>query len=49
VEDAILDVLNSVLPRTDEKPFYDRKSSALYEHIYESYPSGMWAVYAEAN
>ena len=35
---AIEDVLDTGLPRAYAKPLYAQKCSALFEHIYESYP-----------
>ena len=35
---TIEDVLDSGLPRAYDKPLYELKCSALFEHIYESYP-----------
>ena len=45
---AIEDVLDTGLPRAYDKPLYERKCSALFEHIYESYPERDAGVYAEA-
>ena len=45
---AIQDVLDTGLPRAYDKPFYEQKCSALFEHIYESYPERDAGVYAEA-
>ncbi len=41
VEDAIKEVLDTGLPRAYDKPLYEQKCSALFEHIYESYPAGV--------
>ena len=43
---AIEDVLDSGLPRAYDKPLYGQKCSALFEHIFESYPEPGAGVYA---
>jgi type I restriction enzyme R subunit len=43
---TIEDVLDSGLPRVYDKPLYEQKCSALFEHIYESYPEHNTSVYA---
>ncbi|MCU0784997.1 MAG: type I restriction endonuclease subunit R [Verrucomicrobia bacterium] len=45
---AIQDVLDAGLPRAYDKPLYEQKCSALFEHIYESYPERDAGVYAAA-
>lgn len=44
---AIEDVLDN-LPRGYERPLYATKCSAVFEHVYESYPERNVGVYAEA-
>jgi type I restriction enzyme, R subunit len=46
---AIEDVLDTGLPRAYDKPLYEQKCSALFEHIYESYPERDAGVYATAS
>jgi type I restriction enzyme R subunit len=43
---AIEDVLDAGLPRAYDRPLYAQKCSALFEHIYESYPERDESVYA---
>lgn len=43
---AIEDTLDTGLPRAYDKPLYQQKCSALFEHIYESYPERDAGVYA---
>ncbi|MCC6822188.1 MAG: type I restriction endonuclease subunit R, partial [Verrucomicrobia subdivision 3 bacterium] len=43
---AIEDTLDTGLPRAYDKPLYEQKCSALFEHIYESYPERDANVYA---
>jgi type I restriction enzyme R subunit len=43
---AIEDILDNGLPRAYDKPLYEQKCSALFEHIYESYPERDRGVYA---
>jgi type I restriction enzyme R subunit len=43
---AIEDVLDTGLPRAYGKPLYEQKCSAIFEHIYESYPERHQGVYA---
>ncbi|MEO8452622.1 MAG: type I restriction enzyme endonuclease domain-containing protein, partial [Gemmatimonadota bacterium] len=45
---AIEDVLDSSLPRVYDKPLYQEKCSAVFEHVYESYPERDSTVYAAA-
>ena len=45
---AIEDTLDSGLPRAYDKPLYQQKCSALFEHVYESYPERNAGVYASA-
>jgi len=45
---AIEDVLDTGLPRAYDKPLYQQKCSAVFEHVYESYPERDTSVYAEA-
>ncbi|HYG23308.1 MAG TPA: HsdR family type I site-specific deoxyribonuclease [Verrucomicrobiae bacterium] len=45
---AIEDVLDTGLPRAYDKPLYQQKCSALFEHIYESYPEREASVYTAA-
>jgi len=44
---AIEDVLDT-LPAANDRPLYAQKCSALFEHIYESYPERDPGVYAMA-
>ena len=44
---AIEDVLDT-LPESYDRPLYAQKCSALFEHIFESYPERDGGVYAEA-
>jgi len=46
---TIEDVLDTGLPRAYDKPLCEQKCSALFEHIYESYPERDAGVYAVAN
>ncbi|MBA2524955.1 MAG: type I restriction endonuclease subunit R [Pyrinomonadaceae bacterium] len=43
---AIEDVLDTGLPRVYDKPLYQQKCSAVFEHVYESYPERDSGVYA---
>jgi type I restriction enzyme R subunit len=43
---AIEDVLDTGLPRAYDKPLYEQKCSAIFEHVYESYPERNQGVYA---
>jgi type I restriction enzyme R subunit len=43
---AIEDLLDTGLPRAYGKPLYQQKCSALFEHLYESYPERDAGVYA---
>lgn len=45
---AIEDVLDTGLPRAYDKPLYEQKCSALFEHVYESYPERDAGVYITA-
>lgn len=45
---AIEDVLDTGLPRTYGKPLLEQKCSALFEHIFESYPERDTGVYSTA-
>lgn len=44
---AIEDVLDTGFPRAYDKPLYTQKCSALFEHVYESYPERDSGVYSE--
>ena len=44
---TIEDVLDTGLPRAYDKPLYEQKCSALFEHVYESYPERDGGVYAD--
>ena len=43
---AIEDILDSGLPRVYTPEVYQQKCSALFEHVYESYPERNQGVYA---
>ncbi len=43
---AIEDVLDTGLPRAYDKPLYAQKCTAIFEHVYESYPERHQGVYA---
>ena len=43
---AIEDVLDQRLPRAYDKPFYEQKCSALFEHVFESYPERDAGIYS---
>jgi type I restriction enzyme R subunit len=43
---AIEDTLDSGLPRAYTPDLYRRKCSAVFEHVYESYPERNAGVYA---
>jgi type I restriction enzyme R subunit len=45
---AIKDVLDTGLPRAYDKPLYEQKCFALFEHIYENYPERDAGAYAAA-
>ncbi|MHB1309809.1 MAG: type I restriction enzyme endonuclease domain-containing protein, partial [Limisphaerales bacterium] len=45
---AIEDVLDSGLPRAYSPELYQQKCSAVFEHVYESYPERDAGVYASA-
>lgn len=45
---AIEDVLDTGLPRAYDKPLYQQKCSALFEHVYEAYPERNANVYSTA-
>ncbi len=42
---AIEDTLDTGLPRAYDKPLYEQKCFALFEHVYESYPERDMGVY----
>jgi type I restriction enzyme R subunit len=44
-----LALADTSLPRTYDKPRYEQKCSALFEHIYESYPKRNASVYLMAS
>ncbi len=44
---TIENVLDTGLPRAYDKPVYSQKCSALFEHVYESYPEPDAGVYAD--
>jgi type I restriction enzyme R subunit len=46
---TIEDMLDTGLPRAYGKPLYQQKCSALFEHIFESYPEHDAGVYAAAS
>jgi len=46
---AIEDVLDTGLPRVYDKPLYEQKCVALFEHVYESYPERDTSLYALAS
>ena len=46
---AIEDMLDSGLPRAYEKPLYQHKCSAVFEHVYESYADQGDNIYVAAN
>jgi type I restriction enzyme R subunit len=43
---AIEDVLDTGLPRAYGKPLYEQKCTAIFEHVYESYPERDSGIYA---
>ncbi|MBI3415065.1 MAG: DUF3387 domain-containing protein [Verrucomicrobia bacterium] len=45
---AIEDTLDTGRPRAYDKPLYGQKCSALFEHVYESYPERDAGVYSAA-
>ena len=45
---TIEDTLDTGLPRAYDKPLYEQKCSALFEHVYESYPERDAGTYAAA-
>jgi type I restriction enzyme R subunit len=45
---AIEDVLDTGLPRIYSPELYQQKCSAVFQHVYESYPERNSGVYAEA-
>jgi len=45
---AIEDTLDHGLPRAYDKPLYEQKCSALFEHVYANYADRTTGVYAEA-
>jgi len=42
---AIEDMLDTGLPRAYDKPLYEKKCAALFEHLFESYPERDGGVY----
>src|SRR5262249_53580406 len=46
---AIEDTLDAGLPRAYEPEMYRQKCSAIFEHVYESYPERDAGVYSAAN
>ena len=46
---TIEDVLDTGLPRAYDKPLYVQKCSALFEHVYESYPERDASVYSRGS
>jgi type I restriction enzyme R subunit len=38
-------MLDTGLPRAYEKPLYEQKCAALFEHVFESYPERNGSVY----
>jgi type I restriction enzyme R subunit len=40
--------LDTGLPRVYDKPLYEQKCSALFEHIFESYPERDASIYCVA-
>ena len=49
VEDAIKDLLDTGLPRVYSPELYQKKCSAVFEHVYESYPERGAGIYSAAN
>ena len=45
---TIEDTLDTGLPRAYDKPLYEQKCSALFEHVFESYPERDAGTYASA-
>jgi type I restriction enzyme R subunit len=45
---AIEDDLDTALPRSYDQPLYEEKCSALFEHVYESYPNLNQSIYTTA-
>ena len=45
---TIEDTLDTGLPRAFDKPLYEQKCSALFEHVFESYPERDAGTYASA-
>ena len=45
---TIEDVLDTGLPRAYDKPLYEQKCSALFEHVFENYPERDAGTYANA-
>lgn len=43
---AIEDALESGLPPAYERPLFEQKCAALFEHVYESYPEAQVSLYA---
>jgi type I restriction enzyme R subunit len=48
VKNAIEDVLDTGLPRAYSPELYQQKCSAVFEHMYESYPEAGQSVYEQA-
>jgi len=46
---TIEDTLDAGLPRAYDKPLYEQKCSALFEHVYESYSERDEGVYSSAS
>jgi type I restriction enzyme R subunit len=49
VEGAIKDLLADGLPQVYSSELYQKKCSAVYEHVYESYPERGAGIYSAAN
>jgi type I restriction enzyme R subunit len=49
IEDAIKDLLDSGLPRVYSPELYQKKCSAVFEHVYESYPEQDANIYSAVN
>ena len=49
VEDAIKDLLDIGLPRVYSPELYQKKCSAVFEHVYESYADQGDNIYVAAN
>jgi type I restriction enzyme R subunit len=44
---AIEDVLDGGLPRAYDKPLYEQKCAAIFEHVFEAYPERDESVYRD--